>query len=104
MIDVFVHLIELGCQSIGSEFRSLLVKLPVSHFRHSLETSFSYMEIITGCVTDPQKKIQCLQALLKDWFDYTTQSYVEAEYSEVNALLNQVSVIVSISFLFHSIE
>ena len=104
MVDVFVYLIHLGCQWITSEFRSLLFKLPITHFRHSLETSFSYMEIITGCVSDSQKKIQCLQSLLKDWFDYITQSYVEAEYSEVNALFNQVSTFVSFLYPYHYVE
>lgn len=54
------------------------------------------MEIIAGCITNPQKKECCLNYLLKDWFEYTTKYFIENEYNTINSLVNQISKQVSV--------
>lgn len=90
-VDVLVQLIQNGSQCLSADFIKVLANIPTNHFRHTLEASFSFMEIIAGCISDTQKKEQSLQALLRDWYAYTTTEFVTNEYNEINDLLNRLS-------------
>ena len=89
--DVLIELVRIGCSLIKSSFYDHLSRIPNNLFRHSLETSFSFMEIIAGCITDPSKKNTCLSCLLEDWYAFSVHSLVDQEYEEINTLFNQLS-------------
>lgn len=99
-IDVLIQLIEIGCHTISPVFLTHLSTIPIAHYAHSLETAYSYIEILSGSISNEDKRTQCLQILLQDWYTFTTTSYVQAEYTSINDQLNQLSTLVIFS-LYH---
>lgn len=97
LIDVLIQLIEIGCHTISPIFLTHLSTIPIVHFAHSLEAAYSYMEILSGSISNEDKRTQCLQILLQDWYSFTTTSYVQAEYTSINDQLNQLSKLVFFS-------
>lgn len=107
ILDVLLQLIEIGCRSISSLFLSHLATIPIVHFTHSLEAAYSYMEILSGSISNEEKRVTCLQILLQDWYSFTTSSYVQSEYTCINDQLNQLSKLVfffSFSFMYRLVK
>ena len=85
-------LLEKGCTAIAADLRSVLRQIPLRSFRRTLESAFSYMEIIVSGLNTEESRHACLIALMGEWKQFIVTDLVESEYDAMNELLNQVNL------------
>ena len=88
-------LLEKGCTAIANDLRSILRQIPLRSFRRTLESAFSYMEIIVSGLNSEESRHACLIALMGEWKQFIVTDLVESEYDAMNTLLNRVNLNVS---------
>lgn len=85
-------LLEKGCTAIANDLRSILRQIPLRSFRRTLESAFSYMEIIVSGLNTEESRHACLIALMCEWKQFIVTDLVESEYDAMNALLNGLNL------------
>ena len=89
---VMMVLLEKGCNAIATDLRSVLRQIPLRSFRRTLESVFSYMEIIVSGLNTEESRHACLITLMGEWKQFIVTDLVESEYDAMNGLLNGVSL------------
>lgn len=93
-------LLRKGCSLISSDLTAELRRIPAASFRRTLESAFSYMEILVSGVSDSVARRACLKTLLGDWEQFIARELAERDYDAMNALLNGVELTVGVAARF----
>lgn len=57
-------LLRKGCSLLSADLSAALRRIPAASFRRTLESAFSYMEILVSGVSDGAARRVCLKTLL----------------------------------------
>ena len=85
-------LIQKGCSAIANDLLQVLHQIPLRSFRRSLESAFSYMEIIVSGLNSEESRHHCLLAFMKEWKQFIVTSLATSEYDAMNDLLNRMNL------------
>ena len=100
LLEAILALLREGCSKISADFSSKLASIPIKSFQRTLESAYSYMEIIVAGVNNQETKEECLKCLIQDWKQFIVTSLMENEYNEINQILNQSIISVLLMFSF----
>ena len=90
-------LLRKGCSLLSEDLTAVLRRIPAASFRRTLESAFSYMEILVSGVSDSAARRECLKTLLGDWEQFIARELAERDYDAMNALLNGVELTVGVA-------
>ena len=90
-------LLRKGCSLLSADLSAALRRIPAASFRRTLESAFSYMEILVSGVCYVAARRVCLKTLLGDWEQFIAKELAERDYDAMNALLNAVELTVGVA-------